>query len=544
MSSSVGSSKSHSKPEPTLAVEHGAKMSSAEKQRLQRYQRGKGNTARGIKQHGLKLSVKRGEAKFAAAAKRAAQAELLLPSEAGLLEAEGPMERTDRVSQRQVAAAVDEQTARKAYNMSLDRLGPYRLNYTADGRTLLLAGRKGHLAVVDWARARVTQELQVRETVRDATFLRDASTFAVAQHKNLYIYDGAGVELHCLRDHRPQVNRLAFLRYHWLLATVGPSGHLRYLDVSTGANVADLNTRLGECDCLRVNSWNGVVHLGHAKGVVTMWAPNMSEPLVKMLCHKGAVAAIAVDRGGRYMATSGRDGQLKLWDVRTYRPLHSYHTPRVAVDIDISDRGLLAAVAGPSVQVFKDCLSARAKAPYMTHTLPGCVAEGAAFVPFEDVLGVGHSRGFCSMVVPGAGEPNFDALEVNPYASLKQTREAEVAALLEKLPPETIALDPRKVNTVERDQKERQREAAAGKAARLAEAEGRKRIKKKTRGRSKIGKRLAKKAGNVVDEKRQKRLEELEQRRADREKRKKAARMAAAGEKPVYDALARFAPKK
>ena len=71
-----------------------------------------------------------------------------------------------------------------------------------------------------------------------------------------------------------------------------------------------------------------------------------------------------------------------------------------------------------------------------------------------------------------------------------------------------------------------------------------KKAKKKTRGRSKIGKRLAKKAGNVVDEKRQKRLEELEQRRADREKRKKAAKMAAAGEKPVYDALARFAPKK
>ena len=166
MSSSAGTSKSHSKPEPTLAVEHGAKMSSAEKQRLQRYQRGKGNTARGIKQHGLKLSVKRGEAKFAAAAKRAAQAELLLPSEAGLLEAEGPMERTDRVSQRQVAAAVDEQTARKAYNMSLDRLGPYRLNYTADGRTLLLAGRKGHLAVVDWARARDAGAAGARDGAR------------------------------------------------------------------------------------------------------------------------------------------------------------------------------------------------------------------------------------------------------------------------------------------------------------------------------------------------------------------------------------------
>ena len=50
----------------------------------------------------------------------------------------------------------------------------------------------------------------------------------------------------------------------------------------------------------------------------------MHEPLVKMLCHKGALAALCVDRGGRYMATSGIDGQLKLWDVRTYRPLHSH----------------------------------------------------------------------------------------------------------------------------------------------------------------------------------------------------------------------------
>jgi U3 small nucleolar RNA-associated protein 7 len=51
------------------------------------------------------------------------------------------------------------------------------------------------------------------------------------------------------------------------------------------------------------------------------------------------------------MATSGVDGQLKLWDVRTYRPLHSYFAPRTATDLDFSDRGLLAAVHGPTVQV-------------------------------------------------------------------------------------------------------------------------------------------------------------------------------------------------
>ena len=269
-------------------------------------------------------------------AMKTAATEVLLPSEGGFIETDGN-EKTYRLKQDTIVQQVDLNTAKNAINLQLTKFGPYRMNYSRNGRYMLFGGQKGHVAILDCQRTNLGAELQLHEEVHDVHFLHNPTLFAVAQNKYTYIYDHKGVEIHCMKKHeRPY--RLDFLPYHFLLTTIGHSGWIKWHDVSTGEYVGGYQTGHGPSRVLKHNPINAVSHVGHSngknsyyitihvliilytfillpiythisptpfyfffQGVVSLWSPASGKALVSMFVHKAPVADLAIDREGRLL---------------------------------------------------------------------------------------------------------------------------------------------------------------------------------------------------------------------------------------------------
>ncbi|KAI9934965.1 Small subunit (SSU) processome component [Aspergillus wentii] len=505
------------------------------------YGRGKAIHTKSVRDKKLRSNLKAVEEKNKAAALKAKDAEILLEHDAGFLEPEGELEKTYKVRQDEIKDSVGIETAKKGFELRLEDAGPYRADYTRNGRDLLLAGRKGHVATMDWRAGKLGCELQLGETVRDARWLHNNQYFAVAQKKHAYIYDQAGVELHCLNKIIEPLF-LDFLPYHFLLTSAQMSGHLKYIDTSTGQLVAELPTRQGAPTSLCQNPYNAIMHVGHQNGTVTLWSPNSQTALVKALVHRGPVRSMAIDRQGRYMVSTGQDQKMNVWDIRMFREVHSYSCYQPGSSVSISDRGLTAVGWGTQVSVWRGLFDAavadqgKVQSPYMSWGGDGQRIENMKWCPYEDLLGVTHDKGFASIIVPGAGEPNFDALEANPYENTKQRQEAEVQSLLTKLQPGMISLDPTFIGQLDTISDKKNREARD--LDRRPEDPMAK-LKNRGRGRnSALRKYLRKKGrGNVIDEKRVK-AELLRKEHAARAKDKLQHRKEELG-----PALGRFAKK-
>ncbi|WVR04965.1 hypothetical protein IAU60_001977 [Kwoniella sp. DSM 27419] len=356
-------------------------------------------------------------------------------------------ERTWRVRQKDIVDSVGVGVSGKKFDLKMEDMGSYKVDYTRNGRHLAIASSKGHVATFDWQAGKLHSEIQLRESVRDIKFLQSEHYYAVAQKKYVFIYDTNGVELHKLKQHIDPTH-MEFLPYHYLLTTVGHAGYLKYHDVSTGVMLTQIPSHLGSPHSMAQNPHSAIIHLGHANGTMTLWSPNMTTPHVKLLAHRGPVNGIAVDpsehSAGRYVATSGMDGVVKLWDGRMWgKEVRSWGVRNQITSLGYSGMGMLSVGGKSGVTVYRDLQTDtyRTPTPYLTLPLPSLTASSVKFCPFDDLLCVGHDKGISSLLVPGSGEANFDSAEADVYETYSRRREREVRGVLEKIRPELITLD-------------------------------------------------------------------------------------------------------
>lgn len=321
--------------------------------KLAKYTRGKTVEEKGIQTKFFKSKFKHDEDKVKFTIEQSARAEILLNEEEGYLVADDG-DVTTEYTQGEIAKNVDLVSASKHFKLVLDQFGSYQIDYTRNGRHLLLGGKKGHVAAFEWNSKKLLCEFNVMEEIFDVKWLHLETMFAVAQKKWVHFYDNKGTEVHCVKQ-MGNVTQLDFLPYHFLLVAGNHHGYLRWLDVSIGEIVAQYKTKDDKIAIMKQNPSNAVTCLANSKGVVTMYAPSMRDPLAQILCHQTPITALAFHPKGDLMVTSGIDKLIKVWDTRKLKkPIIQYKIQTVTNHIDISQRSTLAVGMGNVCEVFKN----------------------------------------------------------------------------------------------------------------------------------------------------------------------------------------------
>jgi U3 small nucleolar RNA-associated protein 7 len=191
----------------------------------------------------LRSAIERTELKNKAAEKFGSYLDsLTLSKPSGLVADDNETTRQFRTAN--LKSEMSMQMRSQIWDVKLD-FGEYRCDFGQDGKTLALAGSKGHVALLDWKQKRLMKEWRLTERTRDIKVVAQNRMVAVAQKDFVSVYDEQGLEVHRLRN-MPEPQWLEYLPYHFLLCSISSFGLLSYQDLTTGQIVAEHKTKVRE----------------------------------------------------------------------------------------------------------------------------------------------------------------------------------------------------------------------------------------------------------------------------------------------------------
>ncbi len=204
----------------------------------------------------------------------------------------------------------------------LRRLGPLRgwpmaLAFSPKGDRLAVAGRAQQIALFDVATGRA-QGLLTGHTswVNDVAFSPDGRRIAGAGWDHaVRIWDAqTGKLLRSGYGHRYAVDAVVFTRDGQRVISASDDQSMRVFKVSSG--VALKRVRGPAILCLARAARADVVVAGTFHGKLLLLREEQLHPRRVLKVHRGAVFSVALSADGRVVVTGGRDGWVRVWQIR------------------------------------------------------------------------------------------------------------------------------------------------------------------------------------------------------------------------------------
>jgi WD40 repeat protein len=205
--------------------------------------------------------------------------------------------------------------------------------FAPKGRTLVSASVVGHLHFWDCAKAEELRESQnVQAFIRLLAATNDGATVAWCGNEHrVVLWDAkAGKQI---QEFRPQGNKVSELVF-------SPDGETLFAAGSAGVHVfalqqesagRDLSGRSGSVFAAAVSPDGRMVATGGRDGVVRLWEIASGKERRAMYGDTASVRAAAFSADGAVLATGSNNGFIRLWDVASGQRLHSFGGHRGAV---------------------------------------------------------------------------------------------------------------------------------------------------------------------------------------------------------------------